>query len=172
MPLSTETYDLDAERDRLTEEMAEYADQQADAPVGSDAARQAAQHGQRAERLRAGVAWAADTWDADSVTLAALTNGERHRVRDTAEESPYKHGDCYVAAGTYDAPYLEHDPENVNQSDFEDTVKRVVDAHPAFVDWAESRISDLSRVGADTGKSYRDLVLETRARATAETTNG
>lgn len=182
MPLTTETVDLQAEYDRLTEEMERFADRQASEPVGSEAAAQASQHGQRMERLRSGVAWAMQAHDdpdvpfwteaVEVVTLSALTNGERHRVRDTADETGAKLSDCYVAAGTYDAPYLAHDPEAIAEEAFRETVQHVVDAHPAFVDWAESRISDISRVGGDTGKSYRTLVLEKRSQRASPTENG
>lgn len=172
MPLDTREYDLDAAVERLTEDMEAAAERQAEAPVGSDAAEQAAQRGQRAERLRSGVRWAVEAWDAESVALAALTNGERRRVLDTVDDTGWNMADCYVAAGTYEAPYLEHDPEAVVQEDYEDTVLNVVDLHPAFVDWAESRVRDLGRMGDEEGKSYRALVLEKRLQGSSQTENG
>ena len=48
----------------------------------------------------------------------------------------------------------------------------VADLHPAFVDWAESEITDLGRMDGDTGKSFRALVLEKRTQALSEATNG
>lgn len=172
MPLNTQTYDLEAERDKLGDEMEEYAEQQADAPVGSDGAAQAAQNGQRAERLRSGIAWALAEWDVDQITLAALTNGERRRVLDTVDATGWNTVDCYVAAGTFDTPYLAHDPNSVTQGDFEDTCQAVSDLHPAFVDWAESQIQQLSRMEGDEGKSYRELVLEKRLQADSGESDG
>lgn len=179
MPLTKTTINLADEYDRLTEEMTTFAQRQAEADSGTTAAQRAAQQGQRAERLRAGVAWARNYpdsdvegsgWNVDNVVLCALTNGERHRVNDTAEETGWKRSDCYVAAGTVTAPYVEHDPDAITQADFEDTVLNVVDLHPSFVDWAEDRITDISRVGTE-GKSYLQLVTE-NASTTSPTTNG
>ena len=98
MPLQTREYDLEAEADRLTDEMEAFAERQASEPLGSDAAQQAAAGGQRAERFRSGVLWAVEEFDADTLAYAALTNGERHRVRDTVEATEWKQSDCYVAA--------------------------------------------------------------------------
>lgn len=172
MPLETHDIALSAEVDRLTDAMADHADAQADAPMGSDAAKQAAQAGQRANHLRDGVAWAAAEWEADSVTLATLTYGERTRAQDTADEKGWPLRACHVAAGTYDAPYLAHDPEAVTQDEYEATVLNVVDLHPAFVDWADQRIQELGGVGGETGKSYPTLVLERRSRRDSERENG
>jgi len=172
MPLTKREINLAAEAESLAEEMEGYAQTQAEAPVGSGAAQQAATLGQQAERLRNGVLWLASEFDADSITLAALTAGERNRVRDTVDDTGWKLSDCYVAAGTHDAPYLNHDPKAVKQDEFEATCKAVVDLSPAFVDWAESKISDISRAGVDTGKSYQTLVLEKRLQQTSQTENG
>lgn len=172
MPLETQTYDLEAEAESLREKMAEHAQTQAEAPVGSTAAQQAAQLGQTTERHLSGVEWARDELAADELTLSTLTNGERRRVTDTAEETVLSRADCYVAAGTYDAPYLEHDPDAITEEDFRETVKEVADLHPAFVDWLESEISNLGSYGADMGKSYRTLVLEQRIQNASQETSG
>lgn len=172
MPLETRQFDLEAEVADLTDEMEEHAETQAEVPIGSDAAQQAATMGQKAERLRAGVGWAMDEWGVESLTFSALTNGERHRVRDTVDDTGWNEQDVYVAAGTYDAPYLEHDPEGVKQSEFEDTALAVTDLHPAFVDWAESKITSLGRMDGDTGKSYQALVLERRIQASSQSESG
>jgi hypothetical protein len=172
MPLKTREFNLSDEVDRLTEEMEEYAQTQAEAPFGSDAAQQAAGMGQRAERFRSGLNWAIEEWGVESITFSAHTSGERHRVRDVADEIGAELSDAYVAAGTYEAPYLEHDPEAIKPSEIRNTAKNVVDAHPAFVDWAESKISDLARVDGDTGKSYRALVLERRIQASSPSESG
>lgn len=173
MPLDTKTYDLSDEQDRLREEREEYAQEQAEAPIGSDAAQQAAQLGQQADRFLSGIAWAIETWDVDSVTLSALTNGERRRVVDRVSEEGWATADCYVAHGTYDAPYLAHDPDAVREDDFDATFRNVTDLHPAYVDWAEQQISDLGGVGAgDSGKSYRELVLEKRTQVASQNESG
>lgn len=162
MPLHTEEYDLAAEADRLTDIMERMAEQQAEYPYDSDAASQVADEGQRAERLRSGVRWALSEWDTDAVTLGALTNGERHRVRDVVNDTGWKSSDVFVAAGTIDAPYLEHDPNAITDEEFRETALAVVDLHPAFVDYLEDRIGSLSHMSDDEGKSYRELVREKR----------
>lgn len=172
MPIKTNTYDLEAERDRLAGDMDEYAEMQAENPVGSGAAQQAARLGQQAQQYKSGIDWALAEWGVSAVTLSALSHGERTRVLDTVERNDWPHTDCYVAAGTYDAPYLEHDPEAVTQDAFEETALNVADLHPAFVDWVEARITDLSRVGDDTGKSYETLVLEKRIQAASRNESG
>lgn len=172
MPLETKSYDLEAEAEALAEEMGDHAATQADAPVGSTAAKQAAQLGQTAQRYRAGLLWACENVGSEGVTLAALTNGERHRVNDTADETAFAQSDCYVAAGVYDAPFAHHDPEAVTDEDYRETVKEITDLHPAFVDWMESKISELGRYGGEMGKSYRTLVLEKRIQNASQETSG
>lgn len=172
MPLDTKTFDLETEAEQLAEEMGEHAETQADAPVGSTAAKQAAQLGQTAQRYRAGLLWACEELSCEDVTLAALTNGERHRVNDTADETAFAQSDCYVAAGVYDAPFLRHDPDAVTEEAYRETVKQVTDLHPAFVDWLESKISELGRYGGEMGKSYRTLVLERRVQNASQETSG
>lgn len=167
MALRTERFAFDAEIERLTAEMEQHAEQQAEYPIGSDGAQQAAQQGQQSERFRTGLQWAAEEWDATAVELAALTAGERNLVRDLAEQITASGGqvNAWIAVGTHDAPYLQHDPATVpdNPAAIKDTIAQIPALHPAFVDWAEARISDLSRMDGDTGKSYQELVLEKRA---------
>lgn len=165
MTLNDNDYDLEAEYDRLTERMERMADKQAELPADSDAASQAAAEGQRAGRLRSGVSWAMSELDAESVRLGALTNGERHRVRDVVNDTGWKQSDVFIAAGTIEAPYLRHDADAITDDEFRETVLEVADLHPAFCDWLEEKISDLSRVG-DEGKSYRELVAEKRTSET------
>lgn len=190
MPLRTDTIELDAELDRLREEKDAKAAEQIDFPAGSDGAQQAAQEGQQADRFLSGVAWAMQAHDddsapfwtdeADAITFGALTNGERHLVsilvdgsKDTADAMRQN---VYVAIGTRDAPFVEHDPAALTDPEeraaIKETAGHIANVHPAFADWAEQQIAELDRVGADTGKSYRELVQEKRRQETLPSENG
>jgi hypothetical protein len=169
MPLSEETIDLDAEIDRLTDEMEAQAEIQAEYPQGSAGARQAAQEGQRAERFRTGLRWFRGEYDAESVTFAAITHGERELINKIADDGPQgTRTNAYVAVATRDAPYLEHEPPKVpdNEAAIRQTVARIPNLHPSFVDWAESKIHDIGSMDADEGNAYRQLV---QAKRTSET---
>lgn len=180
MPLTERDYDLAAEYDRLDEEVeatgAEFADDE-----NADGYRQrVAGEGTRAQKQRAGLAWALDYpdepdvggsgWDADSVTLAALTAGEEHLVNETVDETGCSNTAAFVAAATVDAPYVEPD-HKASDAAFRATVENVNDLHPGFVTWAEDQAEALGRVG-DTGKSFMESVLEAAASTTSPETNG
>ena len=163
MPLETREFDLEAEADRLLDEMVEAAEKQAEYPRGSDGAKEYAEQGQRYERLREGVLWARETWDTDTITLGSLTNGNRRLIQKLGQENAELNAsDRYVAIGTVAAPYLEHDPQGITPNDVLETTYALGDVDPRYVDWAESQISDLSRIEADEGKSYQALVREKR----------
>lgn len=172
MPLATETIDIDDEIERLDDERQSKAQEQAEYPPSSNAAQQLAAEGQQADRYRKGLLWLRDNYDVSEITLSALTNGERRRVSNTDDANPYSRADIYVSAGSYDAPWVEHDPESVSQDDFEETIRNVLDLDPALVDWMNQRIGSIDTVGGETGKSYATLVLENRIRAASPTNNG
>ena len=182
MSLHTDTYDLVDEYDRLDEQVAEYATQYAEAEPGSNAQQLAARQGKEAERHRAGLAWALGYPDdpehegsgwGDDVTVAfgAITNGERHLLNDTIQDTGWKDQDAYVAIATADAPYLEHDPDAIDPDDYRDTIMNVVDLHPEFVAWAEAKAEEVSR-GGDTGKSFLESAMEAAGSTTSNETNG
>ena len=172
MPLDTQTYDLESTIQDLEAEREDLADRMADADPESPAAQQLIEEGQQVDRYLSGLEWYRAEFDADELTLGALTNGERHRVQDVAGDTAGARQNAYVAMGTVDGAYLEHDPEAVTNGDLSETTMRVADLHPAFVDWAEQEITELGRMDGDTGKSFRALVLERRIQATSEATNG
>lgn len=165
MTFNEHEYDFETVAEELREEMKAAAERQADAEAGSSAATAAAGDGQTASRFLSGIQWAIDEWGETGVTVGAITNGERHRVEDVSSSTPFKRSDCYVAAGLIDAPFLQHDPEAITPSDFNDTVRELADFHPAFVDWLERKVTEASRVG-DMGKSYQTLVREKRESTT------
>lgn len=182
MPLEERTYDLADTAARLHDQMREAAREQAEYPVNSDGAKQAAQEGQRYQQFRAGLLWACGwpddperdgaAWDTETVTLASLKNGERKMVADLAERNPdLSQTDLYVAAGTVTAPYLKHDPHNTTPENVVETALALADTHPHFVDWAEHAISSLGGMGSE-GNAYRTLVQEMRTSPTSPNANG
>lgn len=175
MPLETRTISIDDEIERLDEKRRKTAAEQAEADYESDAAKQLASEGQEANRHLAGLHWFRQEYpECETITLSALTNGERHRVRSLVQDVDVQgiRQNAYVAAGTYDAPYLEHEPDDVEDNQFEQTVARIADVHPSFADWAESKIKDVSSMSDVMGKSYRELVLEKRKQQTSSETSG
>lgn len=180
MPLRTTEIDLAAERDALTDQAEAMAEKQADFPMGSDGARQAGEMGQELTRHRAGVVWALEEWDTDSVTVGAMTNGERHLVGELVDADAAgavaMRQNVYVAVGTRAAPYLAHDPERLTHPEEREAVREtagnVATIHPAFADWVMAKIQDLGQPDGDMGKSYRELVLAKRRQATSEQENG
>jgi hypothetical protein len=184
MSLHTDTYDLREEYDRLDEQVVEYASEYATTPAQSNAQKIAAQQGKQAERQRGGVAWALGYpdapdrdgagWNFDGapeVTFSAITNGERHLLTDTIEDTGWSEQDAYVAIATADAPYLAHDPDAIDPEEFRETIMNVVELHPEFVAWAEARADEVSRSG-DTGKSFLESAMEAADSTTSDETNG
>lgn len=174
MPLETQTFDLGDEMDQMEREREEAADQLATLGEDSPATDQLIEKGQRLDRFISGLAWFRAEFETDTVTLGALTNGERNRIQNVVADASGAgvQQNAYVAQGTIDAPYAAHDAEETVMGDFKDTVAAVADLHPAFVDWAEREITDLGRMGGETGNSFRDLVLAKRTQATATPKNG
>jgi len=183
MALRTKTIDLEAERDRLQEQMADIAQQQADweetvaeSDGDNEAAarrvRQLTQQGNELNNQRNILAWAQDEWGVESVTLAGLTTGEVNRVEDTIEKIPAaRERDAWVALGTHEAPYLDHEPRNITQDEYEQTVRAVADLPLPYVRWAEAKISELSHLSEAEGNAYLELVQDKRG-ATSPTKNG
>lgn len=172
MPLDTRTVDIEREVETLEQDREELADKVAN---HDDPPQQLIERGQRLDRYIAGLQWYQDTLGGESVTLGALTNGERHQVRDTAERigaSTAGRQNAYVAMGTVEGEYVEHDANDILQDEFEDTIANVTDLHPAFVDWAEQEITELGRMDGDTGKSFSELVLAKQTQANSPETNG
>lgn len=177
MPLDEKTFDLEEVADDLEEQMREAAKEQATFDVGTPGAKQAAQEGQRYQQYRAGVLWALGypnrddmdgaQWDTETVTFGALKNGERRMIADLVADNDLPRGDLYIAAGTVDAPYLEHDAYAKTSDDVVETAFAVADVHPNFADWAEYAISDLGGMGAE-GNAYRTLVQEMRNSETSQ----
>lgn len=162
MPLDTEILNFGDEIDRIDEEIADKRDEiqsilndlddDEDPPNRVDVL--SSQIGSL-KRHRSGLQWAQTQYDADSVTLAALTAGEMALVED---ESPRDVGDgqvriYFTAAGTVDAPWLEHDPDAPDPEAYRDTVANVSQLAPGLARWAETQINNLGSFGPDEGNS-------------------
>lgn len=176
MPLRTEVVDLEAEQARLQEQMDEVAEKQLRwQDSDPEQAQQLLVRGNELNNQANILDILAEEWDVESVELAGLTAGEVNRVEDTVESNPgVRERDAWVAIGTRDAPYLEHNPDAVKQSEYEDTVTNVVDLPLSYVRWAEQKISELSHLSEATGNGYLKLVREKQAAASTESepTNG
>lgn len=180
MPLSVETVDLDAERERLRAEMEETAEEQAEWATGDHSngsieyVQQLQSRGTTLQEYRA-ILEKAQNGDLEdlpafeSVTLAGLSPGDVNRAEDFADDNPdVRFRDAFVAIGTHDAPWLAHDPESVRDDDYEATVLNIVDDVPLpLVRWAEEYIGELSHLGGEMGNEYTKLLLE-KAAAMAE----
>lgn len=171
MPFQTKRIEFADERDRLRGELEDAAEKQVTweerALDGNEIAQQhVQQQAFRANRLQnqiQALEWAEAQWDVGGIELAGLTAGEVNRAEDTVDEiTEARERDVWVALGTRNAPYLEHDPDEIRQEDLDRTIVNVFDLPLAFVRWAESRISDLSHLGGDEGNAYGELLQEKR----------
>jgi len=171
MPLESERIEFEKERKRLYGEMEETAEElatiQDQAAEGNDVAREKAQRlkseGNQLRNYRDILDWANNEWDVGGVTLCGLTAGEVNRTEDFVENhDTVRPRDAWVASGTVDAPYSRHNVESVDMDDFADTVMQICDLPLAYVQWAESRISELSHLGDTQGNEFGDLVAEKR----------
>ena len=165
--------DLEAEIERLTDEMDELADELADLPFKTDAAKELQFQGQTKQRYRDGVSWATESFG-PGVTLRPLTDGSRRAVRDLTEQTGYDRDQCLVAVGTVEAPYVSHDPEALSPTndDLKTTLANIAELHPAYVDWAFDRIQDMGAMSSELGNSFNDMLLEKRRQKTKQETTG
>lgn len=173
MPLQTQTIDLNAEIQRLQSEMEEVAEKHAtltanDAP--DEQATQVLQQGNNLNNqinvLTALQDGALEGYDpVESVTLAGLTAGEVNLVEDIVDgNAGVRHRDAWVAIGTREGPYLEHDPESqLSVGGVKPSVVSVADLPLPYVQWAEQKISELSHVSEEEGNGFLELVQEKQA---------
>lgn len=160
MALRTKEIDLEAERGRIEEQMVELAEQQVQVRDDPGQAEALLEQGKLLQQRRDVLARVQEMWGVDSVTLAELSEGERTRVKHFVDDHEgITERVPFVAVGTHDAPYLEHDPEGITAEDFEATVQTLVDDVPIpFIDWAEAKIGDMSGLDESKGNSYFELV--------------
>lgn len=164
MNLQNKTIDFGEESERLRDEMEEVAERQVKYEGNPEKEQELMQLGNELNNQINLLQILADEWGEGSVTLTGLTAGEVNRVEDTVEDNPgVRERDAWVAIGTREAPYVEHDPDAVVQEDFEETVAAVTDLPLAYVRWAEGRISELSHLSEESGNGYLELVREKQA---------
>ena len=163
---------LENEVEELTEEMQEWAEKQSQAEFGSDLAKELQFEAQQAERLRLGVASAKTEFS--EITLQPKTDGLRRAIRDLTQETAYDSDQCTVAVCSVDAPYVEHNPNEISITDDElhKTLANIPDLHPAFVDWAYDKIEELGAMDAELGNSYLDMLMEARQTQMNQETTG
>lgn len=167
MPRKTETYDLQAEAQRLDERAAELDEQlaelDADDTVADDApeVRQTMAEGLKVDKMIAGVHWALDPPDdetvldgpVDEVTLGALTAGEAAMAGDVSagaleeirEQTALDVGNGgnmsnlhKVAAGLVDAPWISQ------QDNVQETMQKTSQVAPQFQTWLYERVDELT----------------------------
>ncbi|WP_254768234.1 hypothetical protein [Salinilacihabitans rarus] len=159
---------LEEEADRLVEACEEIADRMVDLDPSTDLYQTLRARGNRLDTHRRGIGWALEAWDVETLTFKALTLGDEARIADEFDGRGSKPGAeriWQIALGTYDAPYLEHDPENPTDAALQETVANVatIDAL-AFGRWAESQIDELSAVGNwNDERSFARFLTEKQA---------
>jgi|GEM_PF-6628322 len=167
MALRTKTIDFEAEKERLRGEMEDVAEDLVEWQHNAQKAQAFAEAGEELRSQINALEWAEEQWGVDEITLAELSEGERKRVEDFCDE----HDELpervpFVAIGTHEAPYLEHDPENVTAEDFKETVHTLYDeVRITFLEWAEGKIASLSGLSEETGNEFTELVREKQAEA-------
>lgn len=179
MPLQTKEIQFEAERERLREQMEEIAEKQVEWEGDEERAQQLLVQGNELNNRCNILERMGDEWGVESVTLAGLTAGEINLVEDIVEHNDgVNERDAWVAVGTHDAPYLEHDPDNRPESPGQyrqqvmETVAEVVSLPLAYVRWAEGKISELSHLDEATGNSYLELVREKQQQEKSTAENG
>lgn len=184
MVLQTESYDLEAELQRLTDKLNELDDILSDVDEDNNVRQDLATVQQRLDVQQSGVRWAAHeaadadycpAWDddVDEITLAGLTGGEVARTNDSlpADTGEGARRVNFVAAGSphpgddsvanregvevpAPAPYVD-----ASQSD-EDRIAAVSDLPDTYLRWAHARINELTTVGKNEKRNFDKLRAE------------
>lgn len=155
MPLSTETYGLAEEADRLRETIEALGDEASKYDTETPHFEQAEAEAARLNMHRQGIEWALADWDADTVELGALTAGEygqmeRYVTDDTTQQA---RRNVFVAVATVEAPYVGEEIET--------TITTLADTvHPYFTRWAEDKANTLLR-GSGNGNPFYESLRET-----------
>lgn len=186
MVRDVEAVDLEEERNRLRDERGELADRIAELGadydeaegIGADAStevREAWTRGNQLDSWINALEWAIEEYDEPTVSVGGLTTGEHGRVGDRVADArseqvgrgtePSMAGVTrifWVAMGTVEAPFFD------DGAGFEGRVAAVRELPPELTSWLEHRINEKTTVGADTGKSFADLVRERGSREPAQ----
>jgi hypothetical protein len=164
MTRRTETIDLEAEAERLDQELDELADEAAAADSDSDEYEELREQARALEQQLVGVKWALNPSPdegrerVESVTIGEVLTGDYARVEDRSrdvqrqrvgrgEDSSVSGAQrvFFVAAGLQDADFLDAG------ADFDAKARAVNQLAPQFTTFLEDRIDDLSTPDVDVG---------------------
>lgn len=170
MPRQTQTYDIEAEHDRLDAELDDLADTVAELDEGTLRYDQKVEEATALERQLAGLSWALNPPDEEDrepyeeVTLGALSAGEYADVRDTLDgdenRTKGKAGASeilFTARGLVDAPFL-----NDENASFDEKISAISDLPPHFHDWLRTQVDDLSTPDIE-GNGFAQRLAEREA---------
>jgi len=169
--METETIVLDAEYDRIVDNLETATDRLAEMDETTDEYEVLDNRTSRLETHRRGVEWVRKEWDADEIVLRALTFGDDVRL-DEETSSTGERRLWQIAIGTIDAPFLEHDGDEypeVPMDDVEKTVAAIDQSVPIAVGrWLQDRIDGVSSVGnRNAADGYARLLTEKRTETTS-----
>lgn len=163
MALDTETITLDAERERLQDQMEDVAGKLVEWQHDPERVQEIREIGETIESQQNALAWAQDQWGVETLTFARLSEGERNYVDNFCEDHPDVADRVpVVAIGTHDAPFLSHDPEDIGAHDFdgafEETVRTLTTEVPVpLIQWAEDKVTSLTHLDGETGNGFSEL---------------
>lgn len=169
MSFTSEVIEFESERERLLSEMEDNTDEQTEIAlndetgVASDYLTQLQNRGTTLQQYRNILnGWADEELGVSKVEITGLTFGDSLFLQDLLDDNPgVNHTPAFVAIGTVDGPYLEHNPESFKRERDAvlETVSNVNDLPIPFVRWLEERIGDKSHLGEDMGNEYTNLLV-------------
>lgn len=112
MPLQTREYDLEETLEEKREDLEDVAEQAAELDPENPAFQRLAQEGNDLETYIAGLEWAVENWDVDTIMLGGMTGGEVAKMENELANDGTGMGDARIATvvhGTVEAPYLSED---------------------------------------------------------------
>ncbi|UHQ96464.1 hypothetical protein [Natrinema halophilum] len=150
--LTTETYELGAEFEKLNDRIDELDESLKELEEGTDEYTATESRRDRLRYFRNGLEWQRDEeeWGADTeIELGAMTAGERammyREIPEVADED--ERTLWFTAASTANAPYGGSDEE------LKETFSSLANCHPAFADWLEAKTNSLSVAGGPGNRS-------------------
>lgn len=165
------TIDLDAEYERIVDEIDTATDRLAEMDETTDEYDVLDSRTSRLETHRRGVEWAREEWNVDEVVLRSLTFGDDVRLDEETSSSGERRL-WQIAIGTVDAPFLKHDGEEYPEVPMEDvgkTVAAIDQSVPIAVGrWLQDRIDGVSSVGnRNAADGYARLLTAKRVETTS-----
>lgn len=170
--IDTETYDVEAEIERLEEDRDLLAEKAAEADAGSDLAAQFSELGKQTDRMIGALESAVDEYDVDAVTLTGLSGGKVARIEDAVDQGEAgKERILRVCAGTVDAPWDRDESAFAGNPEENKQRAAVAELPRGLIKWADARISDLTDPGTGNDEeraSFGELVREKRRDETSD----